>query len=332
MAKVKSHAAWNGLSAEQRNKLAEWLFEEKLSYNVVLERARKELGFAGSRSSVRRFYERTAGERMLSGFEEVGKLAASVNSAPINLDGLRSSGMKVAAQVFLRLVTERPDEPGAWLPLARVLGQQEKNEAWRAVKNEENGIRQEALQFSRLRFQYDTVGAAMKLLPKLQKLKEAADEGEMTVYESNKRLNDVRRGMFGDAIPELLPENEEEEANPQIIVQRYHEALRRLHERYASQFEERKKEIELERARAAERGFIFPTAAPQANPAGKEEDAVEEQPGETEGAASASPGPEPAGEGKGFADEPRKLSADEKEREYGELMRRARGVRTRGGD
>ena len=107
MAKVKSHAKWNGLTKKQREMLEEWLFEEKMGFAKAWERAKKELGFTGSVSSLRRYYGRTQEERMLAGFAESARVMASVNKAPVDAEGLRDSGMKVAAQVFFRLVREK---------------------------------------------------------------------------------------------------------------------------------------------------------------------------------------------------------------------------------
>jgi len=64
MTKVKLNASWNGLSPKQRRTLESWLFDEKLGYQEALERARKELGFKGAMSSLRRFYSRPSQERL----------------------------------------------------------------------------------------------------------------------------------------------------------------------------------------------------------------------------------------------------------------------------
>jgi hypothetical protein len=335
MTKVKSNAAWNGLSKQQQTALAEWLFEERLGYNAALERARKELGFTGSRSSLRRFYQRTAEERTLAGFTEAGRLAASVTGAPVGREELRSAGMKVAAQAFLRMVTERPDEPKTWLPVARLLEQAEKNESWRAVKDEENRIRREALRFSMVRHQYDAIEAAAELQPKLEEMQEAQEEAELTVYERNKRLNDMRRGMFGDAIPELLPENEEEEAHPEIIEQRYREAERKQNEQFAREYQERQREwAEFEAKRAKKKEAQKPAertgeVAGENGAGNEDEELAEEQLGHGVDAGAQTGGePQMAGEtaaGTGSSDEPRRLTAEERQREYEELMSRSRG-------
>ena len=168
---------------------------------------------------------------------------------------------------------------------------------------------------------------ALKALPELQDLREAQQDEEMTVYEKNKRLNDVRRQMFGDVIPELLPENEEEAANPEIIVRRFQEGQRRQQEQYARDYEERQKEQAEERAKREGKKLT------EANEGKKEsreqvrgegQEAAVEAPlaPEREGSKEGETRPEPENP---FVDEPRKLSAAEREREYEELMRRARG-------
>ena len=52
----------------------------------------------------------------------------SVDKAPVDAESLRDSGMKVAAQVFFRLVRGRPEELKVRLPLAVLLAQCEKND------------------------------------------------------------------------------------------------------------------------------------------------------------------------------------------------------------
>ena len=253
--------------------------------------------------------------------------------------------MKVAAQVFFRMVREKPDELKAWLPLARLLAQCEKNDSWRAVKDEENDIRKAALKFAQIRYQYDVMGQALKALPELQEVRKAQEENEMTVYEKNKRLNDLRRRMFGDVIPDLLPENEEEEAHPEIIVQRFQEGQRREQEQYMREYRERMREQA--------------KPVPNENRKNSGENSAEANEGNEEtqeqvegGAGEASDElkleqkmrrtrerePEIGGKSKDdkqektvsdaedvFVDEPRKLTAEERQRNYEELMRRARG-------
>jgi hypothetical protein len=188
------------------------------------------------------------------------------------------------------------------------------------------------MKFAQIRYQYDVMGHALKALPELQEVRKAQEEEEMTVYEQNKRLNDLRRRMFGEVIPDLLPENEEEEAHPEIIVRRFQEGQRRQQEQFAREHRERQRKQAAEKARKEEEDFTegneggeedeetgegtFTEATPTKGPRGgcggngEKEDMAEE--------------PQPEAENV-LVDEPRKLSAEERQREYEELMRRARG-------
>ncbi len=217
MKKVRGNAAWNGLSGTQRATLEHWLFEERLSYNVALERAKAELGFTGSKSSLRRFYERARSERLLSGLTDTGNLARTVEESDVSVERLRNAGLKLAAEMFLRSVASAPENAKEWVPLAKLLLQAERNESWRRIKDTENGIRERALELARARFQYATIDRAMKALPQLNELKQARQDPEVSELEENKMVNDIRRHLFGAVLPELLPETPEELAHPEVL-------------------------------------------------------------------------------------------------------------------
>src|SRR5579871_2236170 len=125
MTKSKSNAAWTGLSPEQRETLERWLFEDELGYEEALERARSELGYAGSRTSLQRFYHRTATMRAL-------RDAVEVTDADDAEEALRS-GMRAVGKMFVRLVRENPEGIKEWAVLARLL-----------LHNQENGLRRES--------------------------------------------------------------------------------------------------------------------------------------------------------------------------------------------
>jgi hypothetical protein len=240
--KVRSNATWNGLSGEKRATLEHWLFEEGLSYNAALERAKSELGFKGSKSSLRRFYEHARSERLLSGLTYTGNLARTVEESDVSVERLRSAGLKLAAEMFLRTVASAPGNTKEWAPLAKLLLQAERNESWRRIKEEENEIRERSLELARERFQYATINRAMKALPELNELDEARRDPELTELEENKRINDIRRGMFGPNIPGVLPETPEELAHPEILKAKEKEAWARQMAIYARQREERERE------------------------------------------------------------------------------------------
>jgi len=208
MKKVRSDALWNKLSGKQREMLEEWLFEDRLNYDVALERAQKELGYTGSRTSLRRFYARTAEERMLRDLTQSREQVDQIRDTPVSAEELRAAGMKVVAQLFLRQVTQAPEQVKEWSRLAKLLLQSESNEIRFRLKREENELRRKAMDFAREKFHYDIMEEGKKVLPELQKAWEAG----LTQYERNARTNNLRRHMWGrEDLPDLLPENEEQE-------------------------------------------------------------------------------------------------------------------------
>ena len=63
MGKMRADSAWSKLTAEQRETLEGWLFDENIGYKEALERAQKEFGITSSLSSLADFYQRRARER-----------------------------------------------------------------------------------------------------------------------------------------------------------------------------------------------------------------------------------------------------------------------------
>jgi len=224
MTKVKSHARWNRLSRAQLGLLEQWLFEDRMSYPEVLERARKELGFQGSVSSLRRYYARRAQERMIEGFGEAATMAEKLEGVTVSAERLRSAGMKVAAQLFLKQITEQPDQPKEWAFLAKLLLQQRDSEVRERWKMEQSAIRRESLAFARERFQYNAVENALKALPELQELARARMDPQTALYEERKRTNEIIRNMFGPQPPTpFKPECEAEEEPYRLALEKLEE-------------------------------------------------------------------------------------------------------------
>jgi len=212
MKKLGPNARWHGLSGVQLASLEKWLFEERQSYEIAWERAKAELGFAGSVSSLKRFYLRRAGERAVEGFAEAGAEAEAIVGAPASAGLMRSAAMKVVSRLLLKRVREAPDEVKEWETLAKLLLQSEENELRRELKQEDNEIRRAWLAFARERFHFDVVEEAQKALPEIQELAEARQDPQITKFEENKRINKIMRRIFGSAAHGFHPENAEEEA------------------------------------------------------------------------------------------------------------------------
>ncbi len=164
----------------------------------------------------------------------------------MSVERLRNAGLKLAAEMFLRLVAASPENMKEWAPLAKLLLQAERNESWRRIKEEENGIRERSLELAREKFQYAVTEKARKEAPE-------PEETEMTELEENKMVNNIRRGMFGENIPGVLPETEYELAHPEILEAREKEAYARQMAIYARKREEREQEARREKEAAAAR-------------------------------------------------------------------------------
>src|SRR5271165_618503 len=214
MNKTKSNAKWNQLTTDQQATLEDWLFEDDLSYDDALARAHQELGFTGSRASLCRFYKHKQEERRMQGFVDAAAKAQAVEGADVSVETLRGAGIKVAAQVFFDRVLHAPDDTDRWLPLAKMLTQEKKNEAWERCKEREHELRLDTLAFAREKFEYNLVERALRSLPELQELAQARKDPQTRKFEENKRINNLRKRMFGNDIPELLPESESEETIP----------------------------------------------------------------------------------------------------------------------
>jgi len=207
MKKPGPNAKWIALSPEQRQTLEGWLSDDGLSYEQALERARKELGFTGAASSLRRFYQRMAQERTLADLAESAKLSSAIGRREGTIDDMRESGMKLVAQWFLRKVAESPDQVKEWAPAAKLLLARDANE----LKDAENDIRRGWLEYTSEKASYDNVAWGVKHLKVLQFAAEARKSPKFRHFEQNLRTNDMRKRLFGENLPELLPENEAQE-------------------------------------------------------------------------------------------------------------------------
>jgi len=131
MKKTRSNAKWTALKPKQLELLEHWLFEEKLSYDEALARAKKEFGFTGSRSSVQRFYHRLRQERWLKRLTESGNDAAEMGRVRVNTGALMASAMKLLGLHFFEQVRAEVQELKDVPLMAKLLLQNEANEIQR---------------------------------------------------------------------------------------------------------------------------------------------------------------------------------------------------------
>jgi hypothetical protein len=179
MSKLRSDAIWNTLTAEQREKIEEWLLDKNLGYKESHKRAQEELGLACSLSTVRRFYERA---RLLRAVEETAEaegVADELGAVGGKLENLRSSAMKLIVVRLLGKAMDRGD-----VREVAALGQL-------MLQSEEREIQRERVTLARDRFEFKAAKAALKAAPLLEKLEQSDEAQELA------RVEAVRQALFG---------------------------------------------------------------------------------------------------------------------------------------
>jgi hypothetical protein len=63
--KLRSDSHWSKLNKEQRQRLEKWLFDDGLTYEEVLQKAKSDLGIAASLSSLKRYRARAVQDQLL---------------------------------------------------------------------------------------------------------------------------------------------------------------------------------------------------------------------------------------------------------------------------
>ena len=137
MQKVKSNALWNELSAEQQNTLDQWFFEEKLSYAEILPRAKSELGFGGSCSSLQRYFYRRRHEKKVEELAECTQRAAEMSGAGSDVEAVRTANVKMLNCYLFQMLSESPEKVKEWAPVASLMVQNDHNDAYRQVIEEQ---------------------------------------------------------------------------------------------------------------------------------------------------------------------------------------------------
>jgi hypothetical protein len=144
MSKLRSDSAWAGLSAEQRETLEGWLFEENLGYKEALERAQKEFGITVSLTSLADYYRRLAQERMWRELRGIKSMVGGVDQAKVDFGELETTAMKLVANRMIQLAVESPGKVREMVSLGRIL-----------VANEAQAIKRERFEWERKREEED---------------------------------------------------------------------------------------------------------------------------------------------------------------------------------
>jgi hypothetical protein len=211
--KTRSDASWSRLTNAQQIILEEWLFDEHLSFEEALGRAKAELGFEGSVWGLKRFYKKRAQARLLVELMESSREAGEVCQAPVAEGAwLEANSRLLARGFFERLRDEGIADAGL---MGKLWLQAEANRTRRErlkVQQSAQEVRRERLAFQRERWQHDATQEADKILAEMIEFEKIQKEAE-DEYSENKRINLIRKRMFGEAVMGLLlPESAEEEA------------------------------------------------------------------------------------------------------------------------
>jgi hypothetical protein len=121
MSKLRSDSAWSKLTAEQRETLEGWLFEENIGYKEALERVQKEFGLAPSLTSLADFYQRLAEERMHRELLGVKSMAGKIGKAGVDREKLGATAMTLVANRMLQLAVASPGKVKELASLGRLL-------------------------------------------------------------------------------------------------------------------------------------------------------------------------------------------------------------------
>jgi len=121
MSKLRADSKWNELTEEQRDVLEAWLFEENISYREALDRLQKEFGITAALSSLARFYQQLAKERMEAELLQVSRTARELNRKAPNLKQLNATAITLVNKRMIQLAVESPKNVKEMAMLARIL-------------------------------------------------------------------------------------------------------------------------------------------------------------------------------------------------------------------
>ena len=121
MSKLRSDSKWNKLTAEQRETLEGWLFEENVGYREALERAEKEFGITASTRSLAEFYQQLARERMKAQVGELKEVCKEMEAVEVDWEGLGGTAIALVAKRAIHLAVDSPDKVQELVSLTRLL-------------------------------------------------------------------------------------------------------------------------------------------------------------------------------------------------------------------
>jgi hypothetical protein len=195
MTKVKANALSNNLTNDQLKALDRWLFEEKQSYELVLQKAQTQLKYQGSRSSLIRYFYRRRKERAVEEFREMREEVGAVNGAAEDLATVHQASRNLLARFLFEKLRRSPEDMKEALSVAKLMVQTDYNELLREMKEKDQEMRLKAMELAKSKFEFDMIAKGVKALPQLQRLAETMEDPDPTEYRQ--RAIETREAMFG---------------------------------------------------------------------------------------------------------------------------------------
>ena len=253
--KMRSDAVWNQLTAEQKEIVDGWLFEERLGYAEIVARVEKEFDLKSTVSSLGMYFRRRAADRQGWEMVEARSISETVNGLAGPTDQIRQAAVNLAGKVALRTAIEQPEKLEALVALARVL-----------LESEKNDLRRERLKQLDRQFEFQSTIAAQEDIPQFRAF--------LATLESDDRLSYKQKSL---RIKEFLFDWNHKEKERERKKQQAREALRHKMAREKEEREER--EINKAEKQAARKqsgkppqGQTQPEAATPENPPGSPAD------------------------------------------------------------
>jgi hypothetical protein len=176
MNKLRCDSHWSQLEKEQRERLEQWLFDDGLSYQEVLRRAKEEWGVTASLSSLKRYRQWAAQKHLLYQLTE----GTAIARCPKRADGTRKFSHAMASRLALMRAREmflgNPKQERNLIAMMRLLmrdgaaaGQLENMAAMCELRRASNEIRREKAEFEVTKFQMRNTLRMKKLEMKASK-------------------------------------------------------------------------------------------------------------------------------------------------------------------
>jgi hypothetical protein len=185
--KPRCDSTWNKLNPEQKAILHEWLFDQNLGYNEVLDLAHDAWGFAGSKSSLARYYQVQARKRLRQELDETQATLLAVQGSKLDLTTLREGVIKMIGKKLVDAALE-PEGGKQLVQLANILlqhGQQEIQRNW--------------FRLAREKFKFKASEEVLKVLPMAEQIKQEDMQREKA------RIQDIMLKLYGkDLLDEII--------------------------------------------------------------------------------------------------------------------------------